>query len=735
MILCVTLLGSMLSAQESEKSDKPEQQKATDPSCTVCHPGQIQSLRRSPHHSLIREKAKDQTCLACHGAAPEHEEKPQEARFFPKPALSRCTDCHEDLKQIPDLARRLAHPRKSEAQELLNLPSPKENLQLEGQSNASQWPLFEGLLEMGYRFLSVSGNEGTFRQDFGVRDGVMLRSLEASLRYPGDSEIFTLEGRDFGERASSAHFETGKGLWEKTRVAGRWRDRKTYQNAWGDYYALDRQHQVYGANLEFDLDTEARHELSFDWERIVRRGQTLASSIGNPAQVPLQPVRGVPVDFRLQVDRLTTSYGAKLGEETQLHVDLVWEEQSQRDGLDYNRPSPANPGFTESEGSSSQVFYRGPEAQFYINGGQDLHWRIFVSGYYRSNEYRQSGLLTAYDSSAFTVDSFGSGTGSSRRLSASLGLDWEAFPDVRIDLGVNLFDLLDRNRFRIQDTLTRITPPSSTTTTRTWEPVSRLQKLEATLGLEHDTSTKFRYGLGLAYTHQYLQVPDLDPADQDFTQGSLDNFGPRADLSWRPVEGSRLRASLEVLATSGQTPTETQPEQGLRAKADLDQDLAEDWDLDANFLFDRRTNDTSRTRRETLSFGAGLLYSPSEDSRLDLRAQYSDFDSSTLSTFYFAPSTTPVPTLVGYEGTNLTLSAGWEQQLAPRLDSDLYLSWQHLDGDLASAFLELSLDFRYRLGKGLSTGVRYSLWDWQDRVDPAQDYRTQALFVYGSLRF
>jgi hypothetical protein len=671
--LCGALLLSLVLGQDPAKpKDAPAKQAvaAWMPSCTVCHPGQIASLRRSPHHSLIREKEKDKTCLACHGEAEQHEDHPHEAKHFPKPALTHCASCHEEMKQIPDLARRLAHPRKSEARQILLMPMPKENLQLDGLSNASTLPLFEGFLELGYRFLSVSGNENVFKQDFGIKEGLMLRSIEASLRYPGDSEIFTIEGRDFGERASSADFETGKGLWEKTSFSGNWRQRKTYQDAWGDYFALDRENEVYGANFDWELDSSARHVMGFDWERLVRRGQTLASSIGNPAQVPLQPASGVPVDFRLQVDRLTTIYSARLGD-TQLNVDLVWEEQEQRDGLSYARPSPGNPGFTESESSSSEVQYSGPEAQLHMNGGQDLRWRIFLSGYYRENDYQQSGVFTGYDSSAFTVDSIGSGTGTSRRLAASFGLDWEAVPDITIDLGVNLFDLLDQSRFTWQDTLARPSPPSSTTTTRYWEPVTRLQKLEAILALEHDTSTRFRYGLGFAYTYQYLQVPDLDPGDQDYTRGSLNDFGPRGDIDWRPAKGSRLRASLELLATSGTTPTETQPEEGLRAKADLDQGLAEDWEMDLNFLYDDRRNDTSQTKRKTLSFGGGLLFTPEERTRLDFRVQYSDFDSSTLSTFYFAPSTTPVPTLVGYKGDNMTLSTSWEQTLAPKLESQV----------------------------------------------------------------
>ncbi len=743
--LCGSLLISLLlgqegdqehpsSSQASSQADAGRDMAAFVPSCTVCHPGQIRSLRRSPHHSLIREQEKDRTCLACHGKAEQHEEHPHEVRFFPTPALTGCVSCHEELRQIPGLARRLAHPRKSEAHQLLHIPSPRESLTLDGRSNTSTWPLFAGFVEMGYRFLSTSGNEGVFRQDFGIREGAMLRSVEASLRYPGDSEIFTLEGRDFGERASSADFETGKGLWEKTQLSGNWRRRNTYQDAAGDYYALDRRHEVYGARVDWELDEAADHEIGFEWERLVRRGQTLASSIGNPGQVPLQPTVGIPVDFRLQIDRLTTSYSARFGD-TQLHADLVWEEQEQRDGLSYARASPGNPGFIESESSGSEVKYRGPEAQIYIHGGKGVQWRVFLSGYYRENDYQQSGIFTGYDSSAFVVDSSGSGSGTSRRLSGSFGLDWNVDEDLRVDLGLNLFDLLDQNRFRSRATLSRPSPPSSTTTTRFWEPVTRLQKLEATLGLEHDTSTSFRYGLGLAYTYQYLEVPDLDPSDQDFAKGSLGNFGPRGDIDWHPDKDSRLKASLELLATSGRTPTETQPENGLRAKADLDQGLGAGWDLDVNLLYDKRDNGTSQTHRETLSFGAGLIYLPVDETRLDLRAQYTDFDSSTLSTFYFAPSTTPVPTLVGYEGSNLTLSAGWDQQLAPKLESQVYLAWQHLDGDLASAFLELSFDLEYEISANLRTGIRYSLWDWQDRRDSSQDYRTNALFLYGSYRF
>ena len=716
------------------KESKQETPPAWKPSCTVCHPGQITSLRRSPHHSLIREQEKDKTCLACHGVAEQHEEHPHEARHFPKPALSHCASCHEEMKQIPGLAHRLAHPSKDEARQVLRMPMPKENLQLEGQSSASTLPLFEGFVELGYRFLSVHGNESVFKQDFGIREGLMLRNIETSLRYPEDSEILTLEGRDFGERASSADFETGKGLWERNRLSANWRQRKTYQDAWGDYFALDRQNDVYGAAFQWDLDAAADHALSFDWERLVRQGQTLASSIGNPAQVPLQPASGVPVDFRLQVDRLTANYAARFGD-TQLTLDIVWEEQEQRDGLSYARPSPSNPGFTESESDGSQAQYSGPEAQLYVHGGQDVHWRVFLSGYYRDNDYTQTGQFIGYDTSAFTVDSTGTGSGTSRRLAASFGVDWEAAPSVRLDLGLNLFDLLDQSRFRWQDTLARPSPPSSTMTTRYWQPVTRLQKLEATVGLEHDTSERFAYGLGFAYTYQYLQVPDLDPVDQDYTRGSLNDFGPRADLDWKPTGHSRVRASLELLATSGQTPTETQPEQGLRAKADFDQDLGGNWEMDLNLLYDDRRNDTSQTKRRTLSFGGGFLFTPAAETRLDMRVQYSDFDSSTLSTFYYAPSTTPVPTLVGYEGDNLTLSASWEQQLAPRLQGQTYLAWQHLEGELASSFVELSLDLAYSISKPLRGGIRYTLWDWQDRTDPSQDYRTNALFVYASLRF
>ncbi|MEZ5989134.1 MAG: hypothetical protein R3F30_08430 [Planctomycetota bacterium] len=704
------------------------------PSCTVCHAGALTSLERSPHLSLLEGKRGDAVCIECHGEAPEHEAAPKDPARFPMPGLERCVRCHEDLGAIPALARRLSHPTRNEAEEWRLLPAPRRSISKGGFETTTGWPLFEGLVRGGYRFLDVTGDERAFRQDLGLEQGARLSDLELRLRYPDEAELVSFEVRDLEERVSSARLETGDGLWRDGRFTAEGRKIVQVHDAWGDYFALDRRHRRGTLGLEYDLTKDWR--VGVEWERLVRDGRTLASSIGNENATPLDPAAGVPVDFRLQVDRWTMRSESQ-GGFARVVLDLTWEEQRQEDDLRYTRPSPANPGFTEAEVSGSSARYHGPEASLSLVGGDrhSVEWRLFLHGRYRDASFSEQGDFAAWDTGSYTRRTDGSGSGTSRWLSGTFGVLVELSATSRLDLSTTLWDSKDDTSIELIETVVRTTPPSTVTTRTPTETVTRLRKSETAARLEWDLDPHLLAAVSYAYVHQDLTLPDLEAGDPDFTSGKLDEHGPGLELDWRPRDGSRFRLRAEGLATAGPTPTETQPENGGRVRLQVAQKVREGLEVDLDGVIDRRTNSSSDTSRNVAGLGGGFRYATDEQTSIDLRAHWVRHDTRTLSNFYFAPSTTPVPTIVGYQGETWTLTGELERRLGERWTGRLLASWQRLVGDLAQRFIELRADLGYQVTDPFGLGLRLSYWDLDDRVEPGSSYEAFASFIYAELRF
>ena len=713
-------------------------------SCTVCHPGSLASLRRS-HHAKLIEKGKEATsCSSCHEKALAHAADSKNKSLFPAKAENACSSCHEGETRFTALSterlRAFAHPSKARALELLDSPSfggeQGGRVATKGFPSKSRAPLlFDGLLRLGWRFVDVDGSERGFDQDFGLDGGFRLARFELSARHAGEAALFHANARDIDEREMGFGLRSGGGLSRRFSVDGTFQRRIYVHDAQLDFYSLDNRQSRSTASLSSELGELGDTVLSFTYENLVRVGRTLAARIGNENLFPLQPLSGVPVDrrlesnsFRIGLEKGTAalSFGAELG----------WEEQRSREGLFFSRQSPANPGFTEIEDSSASSSLRGPDASFNLGLGDENGVRLSLAahGNLRQTRYVEDGTLIAFDTSAFTTDSFGSGSGHSRRLVFTATLDLPVWDGGRFAFELGFRDSKDVTRFDLTQRTTRPSPPVSITVLSFLDHLVRLQERESQLGIISDLSDKLSIDVGYGFLEQRLLLPDLEPGDFDFHSGTLSSHGPNLSLDWRPDNDWSFSAAIDYLATGGKTPTETEPDQGIRAKAKIRHKLADSSWFEVNGSWDRRENDLSSTERDRQVYGGALSLSPWDGAQLETRGNWSRIHSRTLSTF-FLPAPTPVPTFVGFRGESTVFEIELETELNGPLHSSIRASYQRSTGSFASSLFQFEESVSYKLSDELQFGLTLRRLDFDDRKSSLDDYATTVWFLWAELRF
>lgn len=735
LLVPLVLLGRKVPQLRAELQDTPKI--ADKPACIVCHPGSLSSLRRSPHSILIERQGVDASCLECHATGLAHQAHPKSSQHPAGLGRASCARCHSGMVADEARARLLSHPSKAQARTAIELRHVTPPSEAELPRPAGDVPAvgFEGLVRAGWRFVDVAGDERAFDHDFGLDAGPRLARIRLRADRGGSTVVegsaYGLEDREFTARAA-----TGAGLLDWAGAGGSFRRNVYVYDAEGDFHSLSNSREWTEAFLRLD-DPGGDTRIRFSYERLDLDGRTLNSSIGNPNQSPLVPATGVPVDRTLASDvfRLGWEDRASFGSWS---LEVGWEEARTRGDLAYSRASPVNPGFTESEVRSSRFSERGPEGSAALVVGEEDGFlgQLRVAAAQRNVRVVETGLLTAFDTSAFTSDTLGVGSGDRRTMAVIAQATQAVWQGAKLDLEVEFVDLKDDLQMTQYDTTTRTNPPLVIRTQTDLDLLTRVQDRGARLALEQSFDGGLDFALGWRYLEQELQVPDLESLDADFRAGTVRFHGPDLSGAWRPDAAWTLRLDWQYAVTDSRTPTETQPEIGQRVRARVRRRLdGVDGHVEVFANFRDAENDVSSTELTYESYGASLTLPPWRDARFTGRAAWTSIESRTLTNFYFG-STTPVPTMVDFRGDTVLVDLELDTPVCGGLHSMSFFSIQSTNGSLDSTLLRFDEELAYRVSDSVSVGVQASFFDFdEERAGPEDDYDARVAFLFLELRF
>lgn len=709
---------------------------AAAPSCTICHPGALKSLRRSVHASLLRPGHGDASCLQCHATAVDHQRHVGDRKHPAGLGRSACVRCHDG--QRFDLTATLAwsHPGKRQAARLQRradaepVASPITPTSIDSTSHYR----IDGTLRAGWRFVNIDGNQRVFAHDYGLDSGPRLADLDLALRgnghLLGELWVHGLEDRDW-----SARGVTGSDLSDWFGADVSFRRSMFVYDAQGDFHTLSTTRRWGDGEVHLDPWKKARITARIEHRSL--DGRTVQSRIGNANQSPLLPATGVPAD------RSFNSTTGLLGIEQTLEAGLLslelgWEEARTHDQLTYSRPSPGNAAFTESETSTGKATQRGPEAMLSLLLGEDggTSAKLVLAGRHRELGFNDDALLTAFDTSAFTTKTVGRGDGWLRQLSMTASIGQALWEGGRAEVEAVVTDVESDVHFTKLLTTVRTSPVLVVHSRQDLDLVSSIKDREFRLGLSQDFDGVLDASLGWTWVEQRLAFPDLEAGDSDYVSGTVETHGPDASLEWRPDDDWTARASFRFATTGNTTPTETQPELGHLLRVKLRRRIAGGDGYAELFGHWRRAeNDVSSTENNFQSYGASLHLPPWDGARLEVRGAFTQIDARTLTNFYFAPSATPVPTVVLFEGDTVALDLQLDTPIMGSLRSLTSFGLQTTSGTLDSTLLRFDEELLYRQSERLAVGLRGSFLRFTEpRQGAVDDYDAVLAFLFAELR-
>jgi hypothetical protein len=590
----------------------------------------------------------------------------------------------------------------------------------------------------GWRFADVDGDRRAFDHDYGLDSGPRLARIELTARQDSDTLV---EGSAYGldEREFSARAATGPGLARPFGGEASYRRNLYVYDAEGDYHTLSNRRAWTKAALTAEPSGEevgSRFRLEF--ERLDFDGRTVNSRIGNPNQSPLVPAQGVPVARHFLSDELRLAYEDR-SDAASWSAEVGWERSKARDDLSYSRTSPVNPGFTESEVSSGRSSSEGPDATLRLVFGRarDTQAQMIMRGSQRDLRFVETATLTAFDTSGFTQSTLGVGSGDSRLASLTLRLSQPIWSEGKLALEGELQDLRNKVRFRLFETTSQ--GSLVTRTQSDYDLVTRVQDRALRAGIEQTLADSLDLEVGWRWLQQRLLIPDLEPLDSDYRAGTVETHGPELGAVWRPDDRYRVESQWSHAATGGRTPTETQPEVGQRLLLKVRRRLGaakSDGHLELYGKWRRAENDVSSTERDAQSYGASLGLAPWANARLQAGAGFTHIQSRTLTSFYFAPSITPVPTLVQFRGDSLLFDLSLDTPVYEKLWSYSSIGMQRTEGSLDSVLLRIDQDLALRLSESWTVGVHGTVLHFDEsRGGADDDYDARVAMVYAELRF
>jgi len=237
---------------------------------------------------------------------------------------------------------------------------------------------------------------------------------------------------------------------------------------------------------------------------------------------------------------------------------------------------------------------------------------------------------------------------------------------------------------------------------------------------------------GWGWSEQKLSLPDLEAGDPDVTAGTLVERGYLANFVWRPTAHWSLRGHYRNFGQGGIQLTEIVDHHTRTSGGELKYtdrgtwlSLASQHRRSQNPIADSRTNNASYT----LSGGHAV----SESFSSHLSYNLAQLDNRTRTSFYFSPSTTPTPTLVGFKGESQSASGGLDWQMTDSLRCALQASYTTVQGDFELDLYNWSADLALKLNEQASAGLKIEQVDYHEAANP-DDYGAWSAFVYVSTR-
>ncbi len=714
------LSSAQLAAQSSSRTD--------DARCAICHPGATKGLRQSVHQGLlIAPETKANSCSACHGDLSNHADaarRPEDTQIVPAAVdQATCTSCHKGKGFATRLA---AHPwhRPQDLQDLAAVgkkPADWPEIEKTGLANFD----WQGLVQIGYRFVSTQGSYDRYQTDIDLEPGMRLQNFE--LEGKGEArylDSLRAEAQDLGDPYSRYSAELRKTDLYRGR-AGYRRSIYAYR-ASGDYHRVDKKSKSADFDLSFDVNPDVQVFGSYSNQR--ENGYWLTNRIGNQNLTPLSTISGVQSPRDLRGDDFELGISGSF-EDIAYTLAAQYRDESSVESWGYSRPAIANNAFTESENFVSASDLEGPGARFSLArafGKADLD----LSGRFMDLDRRidANGTGSGYDVSDFTSSTVSRSRGSAQTFVLEGSLSWELD-----DAAVLITDLRwrdHRERMRIDQTDTSVYPNLSSTTTVTTgrDQFTSQRVFDGSVELEFEPFEAVILSAGYGFAHEELEVPDLESGDNDFRRGTAHNHGILAGIDYRPTEHWAL---IGRFSDFGQTGLQLH-DLTMRDARTLDGRLRYTRDALRTEIFARNRhseNEVSFYRFDSTTYGITSTWT--EPDRVSLFGSYSytETDSRTLTNFYFDPDPNPHATVVGFTGDTHSLIAGFDFQVSKRVNWRGDFSWSKTHGDFDLSVLDYRTDLSFRVTQGGAAGIEYRQIDYREQLG-TDDYRTDLIMIY-----
>lgn len=714
--------------------------------CMVCHPAAVKALAFTPHQGLVAgATARADACTSCHGEQAAHVASALDpTRTLVRPTAvtaTACAACHDDARPLRDAAHpwfaqldrtpRPTLPAGVPGQQAKAEPLTVEPLQVDPLPPRGTLGYDLGLLaRAGYRFVNVFGSRDRYDSDLNLDGGVRLTDLDVHAR-GGEASTFDrvdVSLRDLADPSMRLRGEIARddAFTGKARFH---RDAFLYRAA-GDFHRVDRRSEEWGFDLDLEVDEQSSVFASFT--RRLQDGFWLARRIGNRNVAPITTVTGVSSPRQHDADHLELGVrGTLLG----MHATAAVEYRAHGD-VDrwvYSRPAPGNPLALESEDFASASTLRGPGARLTLS---DTFGPVAIDAKARVIELdrriRGNGVGTGFDIAEFQSSSVSLAEGGAETWLVDVTATWELSDDLAVLGDVRWRDHAEELRVAQTDVVTYPTLNSSTTTSLQLDQRTAQRTFEGSVGLQarpHATLTLFG---GYGFSREWLRVPDLEANDGDYRRGRLQDDGVLADARWKPTDRWTASVGFREFGQSGMQLHELSDDdvRGLDGRLRYQR---ETWWLEAFTDNRRKANDVSGTRLEAWTSGLTAGLDLDEDTNLWTSYAYGDLESRTLTNFYFDPVPTPVPTLVGFDGTTHTVSAGAKWALARRTHLELSGAYTSTRGTFDVQVFDVRADLSVKACSSSDVGVMLRRVDYQE--DAAQsagldDYGAYLTFLY-----
>jgi hypothetical protein len=705
--------------------------------CTVCHPGAKKALGYSVHAGLLTAPTTQaRACVVCHVDGEAHAQSaldPLGILMRPQSVTAAaCAACHPGRDLAPSAG---AHPWSSQLDRAAlpaAPPSPPPPAALPPPAElpaASDYDL-SASLRAGYRFVNVFGSRARYDTDLNLDGGFRLTDLELSARGRQHAALdhVTLTLTDLADpymrlraEASKDGVATGKARFEKDAFKYRAR---------GDFHRVDIKAQEWGFDLF--VPVSATTELSGSFTRRLQDGFWLTRRIGNRNVTPITSVPGVasPRDHDLDLFEAAVQTRA-LGPTVRMAFE--YRDHNDVDTFAYARSAPTNPAFPESEDFTSKSTLRGPGARVDVHDKSGaLAWGLTGRVLDLNRRIRGNGVTTGFDIAEFDTTTTAFAQGGAQTWLADATATWTLSEEFAVLGDLRWRDHEEKLHLDQVDVTRYPSLGNATTVALDLDQRTAQRVLEGSVTLQFDPWQSLRVAAGYGFAREWLRVPDLVRNDSDFERGLIQNDGVLLDLDWRPNKQWVVSARAKAFGQNGVQLHEVSDDEVRTVKGKVRYQRAR-YALEGFTENRQKSNDVSSTKLDAWTSGGTATFTPGEKTSLWTSYAYTDLESRTLTTFYFDPSPTPVPTFVGFDGVTHTWSVGFGVDVWRRVRLEVSGAYTSTEGSFDVQVFDWRADLSAQVCSSADMGVLVRQVDY--REDAAQsagvdDYGSYLTFVY-----